>query len=256
MHCAVARLHLRAAAQDNPVAVACECGCTRVSCSSSARCCHPQTANVIISYIWRRPMLCAVCSHYMGRVLTLCDCTFCSLGLWCCPLQLVGRKRAPNFTQEQRPLVYRAWQQYERAKGRGWDRADLSAHLYRQLMKTGGYNGALFEAIYRCDKAKHIMHTGLVPASYHTAMDMISSASCQQRACNQCRAKSVVGSGLATGFGSVLGPTATYLGCFLSLSLLTRQAELFLDLRVSSDPNGLFYCGDTCQTIARGIGFR
>ncbi|KAK9807285.1 hypothetical protein WJX73_007725 [Symbiochloris irregularis] len=34
------------------------------------------------------------------------------------------------------------------------------------------------------------------------------------------------------------------------------QAELLMDLRVCSDPNGLFYCGDTCQTIARGIGFR
>jgi hypothetical protein len=45
--------------------------------------------------------------------------------------------------------VYRAWQQYERAKGKGWDRADLSAHLYRQLMTTGGYLGARFEAIYR-----------------------------------------------------------------------------------------------------------
>ncbi|KAK9820310.1 hypothetical protein WJX72_008781 [[Myrmecia] bisecta] len=34
------------------------------------------------------------------------------------------------------------------------------------------------------------------------------------------------------------------------------QAKLLMDLRVVSDPNGLFYCGDTCQTIARGIGFR
>ena len=34
------------------------------------------------------------------------------------------------------------------------------------------------------------------------------------------------------------------------------QAELLLGLRVVADPNGLFFCGDTCQTIARGIGFR
>ncbi|KAL4858033.1 TPR and ankyrin repeat-containing protein 1 [Chlorella vulgaris] len=34
------------------------------------------------------------------------------------------------------------------------------------------------------------------------------------------------------------------------------QAELLLSLRVVADPNGLFLCGDTCQTIARGIGFR
>ncbi|KAL4457799.1 hypothetical protein ABPG75_012664 [Micractinium tetrahymenae] len=34
------------------------------------------------------------------------------------------------------------------------------------------------------------------------------------------------------------------------------QAELLLGLRIVSDPNGLFLCGDTCQTIARGIGFR
>lgn len=65
-------------------------------------------------------------------------------------VQVVGRKRAPNFTSEQRPLVYRAWQQYEWAKAsrRGWDRADLAAHLYRQLA-GGGYRGAAFEAIYR-----------------------------------------------------------------------------------------------------------
>ncbi|KXZ49100.1 hypothetical protein GPECTOR_23g31 [Gonium pectorale] len=34
------------------------------------------------------------------------------------------------------------------------------------------------------------------------------------------------------------------------------QAELLLDLAVAADPNCLFYCGDTAQTIARGIGFR
>ncbi|PSC71609.1 TPR and ankyrin repeat-containing 1-like isoform A [Micractinium conductrix] len=34
------------------------------------------------------------------------------------------------------------------------------------------------------------------------------------------------------------------------------QAELLLGLRVVADPNGMFLCGDTCQTIARGIGFR
>jgi hypothetical protein len=41
----------------------------------------------------------------------------------------------------------------------------------------------------------------------------------------------------------------------LSLQDFT-QAELLLALRVVADPNGLFMCGDTCQTIARGIGFR
>jgi hypothetical protein len=34
------------------------------------------------------------------------------------------------------------------------------------------------------------------------------------------------------------------------------QGELLLDLRVAADPNALFYCGDTAQTIARGVGFR
>eukprot|EP00798_Chlamydomonas_sp_ICE-L_P021903 gene21903-28945_t len=34
------------------------------------------------------------------------------------------------------------------------------------------------------------------------------------------------------------------------------QTEMLLDLRVASDPNTLFYSGDTAQTIARGIGFR
>ncbi|CAD7695958.1 unnamed protein product [Ostreobium quekettii] len=34
------------------------------------------------------------------------------------------------------------------------------------------------------------------------------------------------------------------------------QAELLLDLRTVKDPNGIFYSGDTAQTIARGVGFR
>lgn len=47
-------------------------------------------------------------------------------------------------------MVYKAWLNYERAKAsrRGWDRADLAAHLYKQLL-AGGYRGALFDAIYR-----------------------------------------------------------------------------------------------------------
>jgi len=34
------------------------------------------------------------------------------------------------------------------------------------------------------------------------------------------------------------------------------QAELALFLRVAEDKNGLFFSGDTCQTIALGVGFR
>lgn len=35
-----------------------------------------------------------------------------------------------------------------------------------------------------------------------------------------------------------------------------QQAELAFAARVVSSMNGLFYCGDSCQTIARGVGFR
>jgi len=35
-----------------------------------------------------------------------------------------------------------------------------------------------------------------------------------------------------------------------------RVIELRLDLLCCSMPNNLFMTGDTCQTIARGIGFR
>eukprot|EP00741_Cyanophora_paradoxa_P001229 tig00000471_g1186.t1 len=34
------------------------------------------------------------------------------------------------------------------------------------------------------------------------------------------------------------------------------QAELALVAAVCGDPGGLFFCGDTCQTIARGLSFR
>jgi hypothetical protein len=66
--------------------------------------------------------------------------------------EVVGHKRAPSFTHQQRPLVYRCWQAYERAKRarRGWDRADLAAHLYRQLRQPGAYRGVPLDGIYRC----------------------------------------------------------------------------------------------------------
>jgi len=46
-------------------------------------------------------------------------------------------------------------------------------------------------------------------------------------------------------------------GCVLvslksAAAAATLQAELLLDLRVCADPNSMFDCGDTCQTIARG----
>ena len=34
------------------------------------------------------------------------------------------------------------------------------------------------------------------------------------------------------------------------------QAELLLDLRVAEDPNSMFYCGDTAQTVRFGVSFR
>ena len=34
------------------------------------------------------------------------------------------------------------------------------------------------------------------------------------------------------------------------------QTQLRLFLLVAADPNSLFLTGDTCQTIARGVGFR
>jgi len=36
----------------------------------------------------------------------------------------------------------------------------------------------------------------------------------------------------------------------------STQAELALHFMVCSDANGFFFTGDTCQTIARGVGFR
>jgi hypothetical protein len=203
----------------------------------------------------------------------------------CCALQLVGRKRAPNFTQEQRPLVYRAWQQYERAKGKGWDRADLAAHLYRQLTTTGGYIGARFEAIYRDEvqdftQVRQAIWTHHAPYGTCTSRPLVGPSSQSQitafvelhesglglrhtRESTSYVAVTLSGLALTGSAGQQL--LALWLSvhfCYdmsapaLQCSPLTRQAELFLDLRVSSDPNGLFYCGDTCQTIARGIGFR
>ena len=35
-----------------------------------------------------------------------------------------------------------------------------------------------------------------------------------------------------------------------------QESESTCACRVVRNPNSLFYCGDTCQTIARGVGFR
>lgn len=81
-------------------------------------------------------------------------CLFC--------LQL-GRKRAPNFNKELRPLVYRCYEAYEAAKavrqpgrGPGWDRADLAAHLYRQLL-DGGYRGVRLDGMFRDEVQDFLM---------------------------------------------------------------------------------------------------
>ena len=67
----------------------------------------------------------------------------------CLPPQ-VGRKRAPNFTGDLRRLVYRCYLSFEEAKAQmwGWDRADLVAHLYHQLL-GGKYQGARLDGVYR-----------------------------------------------------------------------------------------------------------
>ncbi|GMH41232.1 hypothetical protein BSKO_09142 [Bryopsis sp. KO-2023] len=103
----------------------------------------------------------------------------------------VGKKRAPNYSQDLREKVYEVFQEYKRVMKRKWlyHTTDLVGHIYRQIKKDG-YNGTKIHNIFR-DEVQDF-----------------------------------------------------------------TQAELLLDLRVASDPNCLFYCGDTCQTISRGVGFR
>ncbi|GMH41224.1 hypothetical protein BSKO_09134 [Bryopsis sp. KO-2023] len=103
----------------------------------------------------------------------------------------VGKKRAPNYSQDLREKVYEVFQEYKKLMKQKWlyHTTDLVGHIYRQIEKVG-YNGTEIHNIFR-DEVQDF-----------------------------------------------------------------TQAELLLDLRVVSDPNGLFYCGDTCQTISRGVGFR
>ncbi|MEW5318036.1 MAG: hypothetical protein WDW38_009289 [Sanguina aurantia] len=104
----------------------------------------------------------------------------------------VGRKRAPNFSEEtRRQLVYPLFEIYQNLKreGKHFDNMDLVAHVYQHL-NAFGYKGTQIHGLYR-DEVQDF-----------------------------------------------------------------TQAEMLLDLRVCCDPNSLFYCGDTAQTIARGIGFR
>jgi hypothetical protein len=64
-------------------------------------------------------------------------------------LQL-GAKRAPNFSGELREVVYAAYTAYESIKNAqgGWDRCDLAAHLYQQLVGEG-YQGVPLDGVYR-----------------------------------------------------------------------------------------------------------
>ncbi|EFJ46513.1 hypothetical protein VOLCADRAFT_118102 [Volvox carteri f. nagariensis] len=104
----------------------------------------------------------------------------------------LGRKRAPNFSEEiRKDLVWPIFEKYERLKRHEWryDLLDLVGHVYRE-MSVSGYTGTPIHALYR-DEVQDF-----------------------------------------------------------------TQGELLLDLAVAADPNTLFYCGDTAQTIARGIGFR
>ncbi|GLI67622.1 hypothetical protein VaNZ11_011869, partial [Volvox africanus] len=104
----------------------------------------------------------------------------------------LGRKRAPNFSEEVRgKLVWPIFERYERLKRQEWryDLLDLVGHIYRE-MAASSYSGTPIHALYR-DEVQDF-----------------------------------------------------------------TQGELLLDIAVAADPNTLFYCGDTAQTIARGIGFR
>ncbi|KAK9842411.1 hypothetical protein WJX84_005751 [Apatococcus fuscideae] len=111
---------------------------------------------------------------------------------------MVGKKRAPNFSEQERRRVYPVFQAYMRhlqgSRHGGkhsvcfFDNLDLVAHLYRAF--SNGYSGTQISNIYR-DEVQDF-----------------------------------------------------------------TQAELLLDFRVVSSASGLFYCGDSCQTIARGVGFR
>lgn len=84
--------------------------------------------------------------------------------------------------------MYRAWQQYERVKAsqQGWDRADLAAHLYRQLVTPGAYRGNFFDAIYR-DEVQDFTQVGWgldVRQANAAALDLHVAA----RACAKCQA--------------------------------------------------------------------
>eukprot|EP00878_Enallax_costatus_P024526 GHUV01026178.1.p1 GENE.GHUV01026178.1~~GHUV01026178.1.p1 ORF type:complete len:603 (+),score=181.38 GHUV01026178.1:514-2322(+) len=105
----------------------------------------------------------------------------------------LGAKRAANYNQELRTVVYSLMQSYQRQKAqhRLYDRPDLVHHLHKQLKKDG-YQGIAITHICRDE-----------------VQDFV-------------------------------------------------QGELLLDLLVLGPQHAgqLFYCGDTAQSIARGVGFR
>eukprot|EP00741_Cyanophora_paradoxa_P017152 tig00020960_g16564.t1 len=99
--------------------------------------------------------------------------------------------RRSRVSPEQRLVIYRLFQKYERMKRFRdmYDTLDVVHHIYRQI-KRDGYRG---------------------PPIHNATVDEVQDFT---------------------------------------------QAELWLMFCICEDPKGLFFCGDTCQTIARGVGFR
>ena len=103
----------------------------------------------------------------------------------------LGKKRAPNFSEDGRRALYPIFLAYERIKSKlgRYDVCDLVASIYSRLGQHG-WHGTSIRSILR-DEVQDFL-----------------------------------------------------------------QAELLLDMRLVEDPSGILYCGDTAQTIARGVGFR
>ena len=103
----------------------------------------------------------------------------------------IGRKRAPNFSEDGRRALYPIFVAYERIKSKlgRYDVCDLVASIYARL-EQHGWRGTPLRALLR-DEVQDF-----------------------------------------------------------------TQAELLLDMRLLEDPSGILLCGDSAQTIARGVGFR
>lgn len=130
--------------------------------------------------------------------------------------------------------MYKAFHLYQKVLKQAWmfDTCDLVHHIYQGITREG-YKGSVIHRIVR-DEVQDF---------------------CQSEFLLDLRSAPVNPRWLPFATNTIM--ESPYVHAFRESA--QNEDNLVSDYgfcRVIADPSGLFYCGDTCQTITRGVGFR